>query len=341
MSLLLLGVVVALAGCGGGTPTAKPTGSVSIPTKDSPFAFPTVSSSDLGTDPTITAHTRPPTDSMLEVLHQGSGPAIKAGDVLAVDLKAQVWQANGIELTPFEDTFSNGRLFVQAIDKVVTAWTKKLPGVLVGSRVLLIAPPQDAYGMHPPAGTSSIVPNDTLMFLIDVLGAFPRTAGPDGTALRSPDPKLPTVSGTTDPKITLPKGAVPTTLQQEVLVRGNGPKVADGSWIVAQYTGMVWDGARVFDSTWERKDGALPIAIHLAPPGERNGVRLSGAVPGLIKGLVGQTVGSRVLLVIPPDEGYGAAGNQAAGVTAKDTMVFVIDILGSYRGGPSPSAAPS
>ena len=50
-------------------------------------------------------------------------------------------------------------------------------------------------------------------------------------------------------------------------------------------------------------------------------------IPAWDEGLVGQTVGSQVLLVVPPDKGYGADGNPDIGVKGTDTMVFVVDIL--------------
>jgi peptidylprolyl isomerase len=50
-------------------------------------------------------------------------------------------------------------------------------------------------------------------------------------------------------------------------------------------------------------------------------------IPGWDKGLVGQTVGSRVLLVIPPADGYGSAGSPQANIKGTDTLVFVVDIL--------------
>ena len=50
-------------------------------------------------------------------------------------------------------------------------------------------------------------------------------------------------------------------------------------------------------------------------------------IPGFDEGLIGQTVGSRVVLVIPPDKGYGAEGNSQAGISGTDTLVFVVDIL--------------
>ena len=50
-------------------------------------------------------------------------------------------------------------------------------------------------------------------------------------------------------------------------------------------------------------------------------------ISGWDLGLVGQTVGSQVILVIPPDQGYGAEGYDSAGIKGTDTLVFVIDIL--------------
>ena len=55
----------------------------------------------------------------------------------------------------------------------------------------------------------------------------------------------------------------------------------------------------------------------------------TGAViPGWDKGLVGETVGSRVMLVVPPKDGYGQAGSGQ--IRGTDTMVFAVDILGAY-----------
>jgi peptidylprolyl isomerase len=54
-------------------------------------------------------------------------------------------------------------------------------------------------------------------------------------------------------------------------------------------------------------------------------------VPGFKKALVGQTVGSQVVAVIPPADGYGSDGNSQAGIKGTDTLVFVIDILNTTR----------
>jgi peptidylprolyl isomerase len=53
-------------------------------------------------------------------------------------------------------------------------------------------------------------------------------------------------------------------------------------------------------------------------------------IPAWDEGLVGQTVGSQVLLVVPPAKGYGASGSSDGKVKGTDTLVFVIDILDAY-----------
>jgi len=342
--LLCLGLL--LTGCGGGNKAKGPDIPPNLRNTDAPFEFPTVSSNEIGVEPTISAKTSPPGDSMLKVLKKGTGRAVTATDVLVADFKGQVWENLGSGVNAFQDTFANGDLFVQPVNKVIPAWTKKLPGVRVGSRVLLIAPPKDAFGLKPPKNTN-ILPNDTLMFVIDVLGAFPRDRGPVGTTVTAGGKGLPTVKGETNPTITVPKSKAPTKLEQAVLVQGHGPTVKAAEWIAVQYTGLVWNTGKVFDSTWTRPDGPTPTAFRMAPPGLLNGQPVGGAPKGLIQAVVGQAVGTRLLVVIPPDLGYGAAGNPTAGISGTDTMVFVLDILGTYRtgvvpgAGATPSASPT
>lgn len=51
--------------------------------------------------------------------------------------------------------------------------------------------------------------------------------------------------------------------------------------------------------------------------------------------MVGQTVGSRLLLVVPGDMAYGESEEEAGGAPA-GTLVFVVDILGAYDNPPPP-----
>lgn len=128
---------------------------------------------------------------------------------------------------------------------------------------------------------------------------------------------LPSVTGAlgSAPRLTFPDSAPPKHLVAEVLLEGDGAAVQANDLVVADYVGQVW-GGEVFDSSYAR--GAV-----LASP-------LSSLVPAWADGLTGTTVGSRVLLSVPPAEGYGSNGNADVGVTGTDTIVFVVDVLGAF-----------
>lgn len=140
------------------------------------------------------------------------------------------------------------------------------------------------------------------------------------------------------PTLTFPTGKPPATLQSKVVKQGDGPAVAKGDLLVADYLGEVWKG-RVFDNSYDRHaPAAFPIGV-------------GAVIPGWDDALVGVKAGSRVLLTIPPDKGYGANGNEKAGIKGTDTLVFVVDVKSSYgkdatadasaTAQPAPSAGPT
>lgn len=100
----------------------------------------------------------------------------------------------------------------------------------------------------------------------------------------------------------------------EVLSEGDGPEVEPGQQIVADYLGQTWNGD-VFDNSFDR---GQPLAFQI-------GVGM--VITGWDQGLIGQKVGSRVLLSIPSDFGYGARGVPQAGIPGGATLVFVTDIV--------------
>jgi peptidylprolyl isomerase len=124
-------------------------------------------------------------------------------------------------------------------------------------------------------------------------------------------------------------------LVAQPLLVGTGAKVAEGQQIVAQYTGVIWRNNTEFDSSWKPDRG--PFAARIAETNQQTGE--PGVIKGWVDGLVGQRVGSRVLLVIPPKLGYGKTGNAQAGIQGTDTLVFVVDILGTYNN-PEPAPKP-
>ena len=107
----------------------------------------------------------------------------------------------------------------------------------------------------------------------------------------------------------------------KTLIKGSGPKVSTGEYVIAQYVGL-----HLADQEGLRLLLVLRLAVrlrHWRPPEQ--------VIPGWDKGLVGQTVGSRVMLVIPPSDGYGSAGQSDAGIKGTDTLVFVVDIVDALK----------
>jgi FKBP-type peptidyl-prolyl cis-trans isomerase len=270
-----------------------------------------------GKEPTVSIPSaKAGADLYTKTLIQGTGPAVTSTSLTAADYVLYLWDGSSRKLvgntygaSGSPQDFSAG----QSLPGLATA----LIGKKAGSRVLAIVPPSQAYGK---SGNSQegITGSDTLVFVVDVLGTFASNATVSGTQTQA-GADLPTVTAGPSPTVTIPKVAPPSTLTIKPLITGTGPKVQSGQWIIVQYTGVNWRTGKVFDSSWSRK---TPFGLEIGQPG--------GVIVGWDLGLEGQTVGSRILLVIPPADGYGKKGVSEVGIKGTDTLVFVVDILGAY-----------
>ena len=129
--------------------------------------------------------------------------------------------------------------------------------------------------------------------------------------------QLPEASGTfgDKPTLTFPDAAAPAELEVRVLEQGTGDLVEAGDDIVVNYLGQTW-GGHVFDNSYDRGSSInFPIGV-------------GAVIAGWDESLVGQAIGSRVLVSIPPHLGYGERGVPQAGIKGADTLVFVVDIVG-------------
>jgi peptidylprolyl isomerase len=108
-------------------------------------------------------------------------------------------------------------------------------------------------------------------------------------------------------------------LAVKTVIAGGGKTVAENDYIQANYLGQVWDTAKVFDNSYDRK---TPLVIQLAQGGIIDGWRYA---------LVGKKAGSRVQMSVPPTWGYGTKGNTQAGIKGTDTLVFVVDIENTFN----------
>jgi peptidylprolyl isomerase len=189
----------------------------------------------------------------------------------------------------------------------------------VGSRVVGLIPAAEAFGEEgaPPYGME---PGEGLVFVVDVIAIKPPLVAPlervEGVAaeLEEGFPAV-TFDELGEPTVEIPEGEVPSEFALQTLITGNGDVVAGEDVVVVQYRGVNWNTGVMFDSSWQR--------------GEPAEFRARGVVPGFRDALVGQTVGSRVVVTIPANLGYGrVGGNPDAGIGPEDTIFFVIDILG-------------
>jgi peptidylprolyl isomerase len=160
--------------------------------------------------------------------------------------------------------------------------------------------------------------------LISVAFGLAACGTADGDATSGASDDVPTASGGfgEKPEIEVPEGEPSDELVVEVLAEGDGAEVQTGEFLVADYLGQTWEpgedgGPNVFDNSYDR---GQPAGF---------GIGSGQVIPGWDEGLVGQTVGSRVLLVIPPEQGYGEQGTPDGSIPPDSTLVFVIDILDS------------
>ena len=300
---------LALAACGSSAP---PSPNASVTAKGS-----------FGSSPSVTIPKQKPTGTLaVKILIQGNGPTITKSDLFLSNFTIYVWSGTTNKL--LDSTYSSSPQVLPA--SLLPGIQSAVTGKKVGSRVLVVVPPKQGYGT---SGNSQlgVTGSDTLVFVMDLIQKYSSgTVSASGTKVSSGGGDLPTVSAAqgSAPKVTIPKGVTPpTTLVTKTLIKGSGPVVTKGEFVVVQYTGVNWRTGSVFDSSWER---SLPYSFKI-------GASPSQVIPGWDQGLVGQTVGSRVLLVIPPKDAYGSAGQSQAGIKGTDTLVFVVDIISAVSPG--------
>ena len=279
-------------------------------------------SGHFGTSPKITIPDQSASsDLTVKTLIHGTGPVLSKSDAFVGNYAVYIWSGKTHKLAQSTFQTKTPQLFSGTL---LPGLETALQGKKMGSRVLAVIPPKDGYGKtgNSSAGVSA---TDTLVFVIDMIKEFPNNAAAAGAQVSNGGGALPSVTAKSGaaPVINIPAAAhkPPADLVTKTLIKGSGPVVAKGQTVVTQYVGSIWRTGKVFDSSWSRGE----------PFGFTIGATPSQVITGWDKGLVGQTVGSRVLLVVPPTDGYGKTGSSQAGIKGTDTLVFVVDILGAVN----------
>jgi peptidylprolyl isomerase len=240
-------------------------------------------------------------------LIKGSGAAVKQGDVVVAGLVGYDART-GTQLA--NSAYGTVPLTVDPA-RIIRGLAGSLDCTKVGERFVSVVPAAEAFGA---AGSSplGVKGGDSLVFVIDVKNLV-KISKADGTSKALPS-GFPAVKLASDgrPTVTIPKASAPKTLKIAEAKTGTGATVKATDVATVQYQGVLWRTGKVFDQSW----GQSPTTFS---PGQ--------VVKGFGKALVGHKVGSQVVAIIPPDEGYGKNGNQDGTIKGTDTMVFVIDIL--------------
>jgi peptidylprolyl isomerase len=270
----------------------------------------------VGTAPKVSVSSPIKVDKpVTQVIKAGTGNPVQAGQ----EALLHIYLANGKDGKKAATTYDQGVPIDVKMDEssLFKAVVDALVGKPRGSRVAIAAPVKQIYG---PQGASQIglKASDTVVFVVDVMSVPPKKVlpGPQGAKASVPA-NLPQVQTRGD-KVTgldFSKAAKnpPKKLEVIPLTKGTGPAARAQSLVTFNYFGEVYGGTKPFDESYTKQ----PVTFALG---------MNKLIQGWDKGLVGVKAGSRVMIVVPPDQGYGAQAQP--NIPANSTLVFVVDILG-------------
>ncbi|WP_043499217.1 FKBP-type peptidyl-prolyl cis-trans isomerase [Streptomyces glaucescens] len=317
--------LVTLAGCGDDKADSSKASDSASPTAPATSAAPSPKIVD-GPLPAITAGTgfdekptvakgsgAPSKDLAVKTVVAGGGRTVAEGDYIQANYLGQIWDTAKV----FDNSYDRKTPLVIQLSQgsIIDGWRYALTGKKLGSRVQFSVPPALGYGEQGQS-QAGIKGTDTLVFVVDLQGTFNATSSAKGTEVAQDDANLPKVGTNTDgkaPSVEVPKTDPPKKLVANYVIEGDGAEVGAQDSVLVQYKGVQWTDGKEFDSTYGRK--AL------------TSFSLQQVVKGWSQGLTGKKVGSRVLIVVPPDLGYGDNPPEGSGIAKGATLVFTVDVL--------------
>ncbi len=267
---------LAVTGCGAGeVPACAPEGDIGAVVKVV---------GDFGGDVTLESSAPlpiggPQRDALID--GDGGGDGDSTEDVSGLDARVTVFSAE-----------SGRRILVEktSLDQEASALQRTLRTYArcsePGARVAVIDQAAAVLG-EDGIGAHGLGQSENLLLVIDYLNGCSAPAARDEKY-----PRVDLGDGSTPPTIEIPACMTPPSeLEVTVLEKGEGPVIDSGQQIMTNYLGVYWDGAARFDESWTE-----------------TGISLSTATGALIEGftraMVGQRIGSTVLVTIPPALGY-------------------------------------
>ncbi len=262
-----------------------------------------VVSGDFGDTPEIEVpEGDPPAGLETSVASEGpdvDGTSVAEGDLIVVNYQGEVWETGNT----FDSSFDRDAPFATSIGtgSVIPGWDQGLVDQPVGARVVLVIPPEDAYGEQ---GTEGIPPDSTLVFVVDILGSYSSADAATGPAVEGIPKDVPSVTGEVgqEPALELSKAKPRTSSRSTLVNQGTGEELVEGQTLVVEALQVAYPDGEVDFSSWS--GSPLTFTPEL--------------VPGLTEALEGQAVGARVVSEIAAEDNEGTA------------IVLVIDVIGAF-----------
>ncbi|MCL2489864.1 MAG: FKBP-type peptidyl-prolyl cis-trans isomerase [Propionibacteriaceae bacterium] len=241
-----------------------------------------------------------------KTLVAGTGPAV----VPEAPVEINYIGINASNGGMFDSSWTNGAPVDNYANGFVPGFNQCLATATEGSRLLMLITSDDGYG---PDGNSQAGINggDTILFVVDVLVAGVDV--PTGPVLATGNQWVTVTDSNGVPTATVNAGqAPPTSVQTTVLVQGQSKPVSAEDTLVVNFFTMDYATGQYIENSFT--DGNGPQAGALAD-----------MIPGWRTALVGQPIGTRLLVIVPPDQAY-PKGNATPSIAPNTTLVCVIDI---------------
>lgn len=240
----------------------------------------------------------------VKVLKEGAGDPIKSNAIVSINYVG----VNGRDGNVFDSSYKYGLPVSFSLEQVIPGFQKGLAGQKVGATVVIAVTGADGYvGGNPDAG---IEDGDTLIFVCEIVDSS--LSGPTGDPVAQKEGQPVVTDSDGVPTVSVPNpDTPPTELVVQPIIKGKGKAVKADSKIMANYIMVDYQTGKTLASTYES--------------GPQVDV-LNNLITGWREGLVGQTVGSRVLLVVPSEKAY-PDGNANPKIEPDTDLVFVVDLL--------------
>lgn len=238
---------------------------------------------------------------------EGDGDETVAGD----DVTAIVSAFSG---TTGERVFSQPASLTAGDETLYEAFLAGIDCVAVGSRTVTVAPAASLYGAEGNEGVG-VAPDETVVIVMDVQEIVVPEPLPTPSEWTENVPEV-QFNGEEPPTVTIPDTEPSTELELAVLEEGDGAEVQEGDTVTLQYQGLNWETKEIFDQSYGRGSATFGTG---------------DVIPGFGAALVGQTVGTQLIVTIPPALGYGEEANPEVPL-AGQTLVFVVEIEDTQAG---------